>query len=158
MILVSLGTQDKEFSRLLLMIQKLVDENLIKEKVIVQAGYTKFKTDTMEVFDYVSMDKFSELLDECDLLITHGGVGTIMSALKLKKPVIACARLAKFHEHHNDHQCEIIEAFEKQGYLIKCDEEHSLKECLQQAKEFRSKEIISNNSNFISILKEYIGE
>ena len=158
MILVSLGTQDKQFTRLLDMIQKLIDDKIINEEVIVQSGYTKYKSENMQIFDYVCMEKFNSLLNECDLLITHGGVGTIMSALKIKKPVIACARLSKYHEHHNDHQCEIINSFSDSGYLIKCDDQNDLKHCLIQVKQIEMKDVVSNNLNFIKLLEKYIGE
>ena len=42
MILVSLGTQDREFTRLLQAIEREIINGNIKEKVIVQAGETKF--------------------------------------------------------------------------------------------------------------------
>ena len=51
MIFVMLGTQDKSFSRLLETIDKEIEKGNIQEKVIVQAGYTKFKSKYMEVFD-----------------------------------------------------------------------------------------------------------
>ena len=45
MILVLLGTQNNSFVRLLEEIDKLIEEKIIKEEVIVQNGYTKYKTD-----------------------------------------------------------------------------------------------------------------
>ena len=41
MILVTLGTQDKKFTRLLEELDNLIDKKVIKEEVIVQAGYSK---------------------------------------------------------------------------------------------------------------------
>ena len=61
------------------------------------------------------MDKY---IDEADLVITHGGVGTIFSALKKNKKVIAIPRLEKYGEHINDHQIEICEELEKEGYIL----------------------------------------
>ena len=42
MILITLGTQDKQFTRLLDMVQKEIDKGNINDKVIVQAGHTKY--------------------------------------------------------------------------------------------------------------------
>ena len=39
MIFVALGTQDKDFSRLLKAIDREIEKGTIKERVIVQAGY-----------------------------------------------------------------------------------------------------------------------
>ena len=91
MILVTLGTQDKSFERLVKAIDKEIENGNIKDKVIVQAGYTKYKSDNMEIFDFVLPDKLDKLMKEADILITHGGVGSILGALKYDKPVIAAA-------------------------------------------------------------------
>ena len=87
MILVTLGTQDKSFKRLLDAIQKQIDNGNIKDKVVVQAGCTEYDSKDMEIFDLIDRDKFSELIKECDLLITHGGVGSILTGLKNNKKV-----------------------------------------------------------------------
>ena len=65
------------------------------------------------------MDDFDKLMNECDLLITHGGVGSIISGLKKNKKVIAVARLAKYKEHMNDHQKQIVDNFSDAGYILK---------------------------------------
>ena len=80
MILVTLGTQDKPFPRLLKEIERQIKKGNIKDDVIVQAGCTKFKSKYMKIFDLMPMDEFDKLLKDCDLLITHGGVGTIVGA------------------------------------------------------------------------------
>ena len=82
MILVTLGTQDKSFKRLLEAIDKEIEKGNIKEKVLVQAGYTKYKSKNMEIFKSVSSDKLEELMNKASLIITHGGVGSILTALK----------------------------------------------------------------------------
>ena len=82
MILVTLGTQDKSFERLLKAIDKEIEKGNIKDKVVVQAGYTKYKSKNMEIFKSVSNDRLEELMDEASLIITHGGVGSILTASK----------------------------------------------------------------------------
>ena len=61
MILVLLGTQKNEFNRLLEAIEKNIVEGNIKEKVIVQAGCTKYSTDLMEIFDLIPKEDIEEL-------------------------------------------------------------------------------------------------
>ena len=80
MILVTLGTQDKKFYRLLDMIQKEIDNGKIKDEIIVQAGYSSdYKSDDMKIIDLIPIDEFDELVKKCDILITHGGVGSIIT-------------------------------------------------------------------------------
>ena len=64
MILITLGTQDKKFHRLLHAVQKQIDNKFINEEVIVQAGIScDFKSDDMKIFDLIPFDEFDEKLD-----------------------------------------------------------------------------------------------
>ena len=106
MIFVILGTQDKKFTRLLDAIQKKIDEGKIskKEKIIVQAGCTRYKSKNMQIIDYMPLREFEDYVDKADIIICHAGVGTILTALKKGKKIIAAARLKKYGEHVNDNQ------------------------------------------------------
>lgn len=158
MIFVTLGTQDKTFERLLKALDKAIDKGEIKEKVIVQAGNTKYESKNMEIFDLISPDEFKELVNKCDILITHGGVGSILSAVKQGKKVIAAARLKKYNEHVNDHQKQIIAEFEKEGYLIELKDFNQIGTTLKKVKKFKPKKFISNTSNMISLIENLIEE
>ena len=65
MILVTLGTQDKSFTRLLDAIQKQIDLGNIKDKVIVQAGCTKYNSKDMQILDLIPYDEFEKYIKEC---------------------------------------------------------------------------------------------
>lgn len=158
MILVTLGTQDKSFIRLLEAIQKQIDLGKIKEKVVVQSGYTKFKSKDMEIFELIPMEQFDELIKSCDILITHGGVGSIITGLKNNKKVIAAARLKKYNEHTNDHQLQIIENFDKEGYILRLDDFDKLDKTLDKAKKFIPNKYKSNTNNMITLVDKYIEE
>lgn len=158
MILVTLGTQDKDFSRLLKAIDKLIEKKVIKEKVIVQAGYTKYKSKNMQIFDLIDQEELENLTDKCSLLITHGGVGSILMGIKKNKKIIAAARLSKYKEHTNDHQKEIIKEFVKDGYIKELKNFNKLEEVIKEAKKFKPKKFESNTNNFISLVDNYIEE
>ena len=158
MILVTLGTQDKSFERLLKAIDKEIEKGNIKDKVLVQAGYTKYKSKNMEIFKTVSNDRLEELMDEASLIITHGGVGSILLALKHNKKVIATPRLSKYNEHTNDHQKQIVEEFGRLGYIIPLKDLTKLDKMLIKSKTFKPKEFKSNNENFKKMITNYIEE
>ena len=156
MILVTLGTQDKSFVRLLEALDKEIEKGNIKDTVLVQAGYTKYKSKNMEIFKSVSSDRLEELMEEASLIITHGGVGSILTALKHHKKVIATPRLSKYNEHTNDHQKQIIEEFGKMGYIIPLKDLTKLDKILEKSKTFKPKEFKSNNDNFKDLITTYI--
>lgn len=158
MILVTLGTQDKAFTRLLQDIDKAIIDGAIKEKVIVQAGYSigKYQSDNMEMFDLIDREEFNKLVNDCSLLITHGGVGSILTGLKANKKVIATPRLAKYKEHINDHQVQIVNEFSKKGYILAYNEGDDLSEIIKKAKKFKPEKYVSNTDNLIKIIKDFI--
>jgi len=156
MIFVTLGTQDKGFVRLLKAIQKQIDKGNIKDKVVVQAGYTNFESKDMEIFDYMVKDDFEKFMETCDILITHGGVGSIMTGLNAGKKIIAAARLKEYGEHTNDHQVQIVEKFDKEGYVIALKDFKKLDKALEKAKSMKVKKYKSNTDNIIEYLETYI--
>lgn len=158
MIFVILGTQDKDFSRLLIAMEKWIDEYQIKDRVVVQAGQTKYKSGTMEILDFIDMDSFEQLIEEASVIVTHGGVGTIITALNHNKTVIATPRLAKYHEHHNDHQIQIIETFEEKGHLIYLRDLDKIQEAMIQAESFKPEPYQSNRDQLVKILMDYINQ
>ena len=156
MILVTLGTQDKEFTRLLKKIDELIEKKVIKEEVIVQAGYTKYESKNMKIFDYVSKKELEKYIDECNFIITHAGVGTIFDALKKNKKIIAVPRLSKYKEHSNDHQLQIVEEFSNKNFILPVYEIDELELALTKIKKFNPSIYKSNNKNMVKLISDYI--
>ena len=156
MILILLGTQDNSFHRLLEEVQKLINKNVITEKVIVQAGRTKYESKDMEIYSLMPEEKLAELMKKSDLVITHGGVGSIVMALKKGKKVIAVPRLSEFGEHINDHQIQIIDSFNSQEFLIGITELKDLEEALKRSKEFKPKKFESKTEHMINLIEDFI--
>ena len=156
MIFVSLGTQDKSFTRLVEKIEELKKSGKIKEEVVVQLGSTQYKSEYIKCIDFMSMEEFDKYLQNSRYLITHGGVGTILTALKYNKKVIAVPRLSKYNEHVNDHQLELIEAFSLDNYILGCKTLDDLEENINKISKFIPKKYKSNQDNFIELIKRLI--
>ena len=156
MIFVTLGSQDKQFKRLVKKVNQLVKDGIIKEKVVVQAGCTKFRTDKLKMLDYLSIEDFQKYVQQSNVIITHGGVGSILDALKNQKKVIAVPRSPKYDEIANDHQEQIIEKFAEQKYLLSCLDVEKLDEALKQVDSFKPKKYISNNDIFLEFIIDLI--
>ena len=156
MILVTLGTQNNSFHRLLEEVQKNIDNGKIKEEVVVQSGYTKFNSPNMKILDEVPQDEFAKLVDKADVIITHGGVGSIITAITKGKKVIAVPRLHEFGEHVNNHQKEIVKDFNDKGYIIGIENVEQLKDAILKAKEFEPVKYKHNNEKMLKIIQEFI--
>lgn len=162
MILVLLGTQNNSFHRLLEEIEKNIENGSIKEEVIIQAGYTKFEPKTkkqeIKVFRTIPKKDLEELIEKSTLVISHGGVGSMVTANQKGKKVIAVPRYKKYHEHVNDHQVETIEIFAKKGYVMPLKNIEELGQVLKNIKDFEPVVYRKDEeSNIIEIIEKFIG-
>ena len=161
MILVTLGTQDKTFPRLIEAVEKQVELGNIKDEVVVQSGCTEYKSDKMKIIDYMENTDFQKLFNNADIIITHAGVGNIIYGLEQHKKMIVAARLEKYGEHVNDHQLQILENFAENKYVIPVkdlEDENELEEALKKVKTFKPNKFKSNKESFLDSLREEINK
>ena len=157
MILVMLGTQNNSFERLLKKMDELIEKKVIDEKVIVQSGYTNYESKNMRIFDLIPQEELERYQEQADLIITHGGVGSIVSSIKKEKKVIAVPRLHRYNEHVNDHQKQIVEAFDKKGYIIGIQRIDELKNAIIRAQDFEPKKYEEkSNSKILKLIEDFI--
>lgn len=153
MIFVTLGTQDQKMYRLL----DLLESSKIKDEIIVQAGGSSdYSSKKMKIQAFYSMKEIDELIKQADLIICHGGAGSLISALKANKKVLAMPRLKKYGEHIDDHQVEIVSSFEDQGYIKIIHENDNIDQLVKSMDKFVPKPFVSNQHNFIDKLKKEI--
>ncbi|SEJ68968.1 UDP-N-acetylglucosamine transferase subunit ALG13 [Cyclobacterium xiamenense] len=158
MILVLLGTFPIQFKRPLVELDRLCKEGLLNEEIIVQSGHTEVDSNYLTVKPFMSADDLLGLYKKARLIITHAGSGSILKAVKLGKKVIAIPRLAKYGEHVDDHQLEILREFERLGYLIAWREEDSLIDLLNRVEDFEPAPYVSQKQQIIDFLEDYISQ
>ncbi len=156
MIFVVLGTQDKPFDRLLKVIDKAVKDGVICDKIIVQAGETKFYSDNMELRTIIPMNEFNELIKKSDLIICHAGYGILSSALEAGKKVLAAARLSEYGEHQNNHQCDILDYYEHKGYIMALRDFSKFNETYETLKFFEPKKYNVSFEKLTKFICDYI--
>ncbi|RIJ42060.1 PssE/Cps14G family polysaccharide biosynthesis glycosyltransferase [Pontibacter oryzae] len=158
MIFVTTGTQEP-FDRLI----KAMDEiacSLQETEVVAQVAASEFQPKNMAAHKFLPPKEFNELFNKADLIVSHAGMGTIISALVKQKPIVVLPRLAKFSEHRNDHQLATARAFEKLEYVHAAYSLEELRVKLQQLTlkepgelhrigQYASKELINSLQNFI---------
>lgn len=156
MVFVTVGTQDKQFKRLLEEVERLIKNGKITDTVVAQIGNTKFKTDLdskfMHLIEFTTQREMEALIQNAEFIITHGGVATIIEALNINKKVIAVPRLKKYKEHVNDHQLQIVENFNDSGYIIGTKGVEDLEKALERVEDFVPKKYNSNNEKFVDRL------
>lgn len=115
MIFVTIGTQ-APFDRLIKAIDEIAPQ-LNGEKVIAQVFESAYQVKNLETVGFLSPDAFNELFNEARLVVAHAGMGTIISALTMAKPLLILPRLASMGEHRNDHQIATAKKMQDLGYV-----------------------------------------
>lgn len=156
MIFVTLGSQKFQFNRLLKEIDQLIEENEITEEVFAQIGYSDYQPKNYQYKQFLDRDEFNELMNNCDKVITHGGTGAIVGAVKKEKKVIAVPRLAKYGEHVDDHQLQIVEQFTELNFIQSVYEVSELKKGLKDLAEINFKQYVSNTDSIIKSIEKFI--
>lgn len=102
MIFVTVGTQ-LPFDRLIKAVDEWAGMNRDR-KVFAQIGPTNFKPGNIENVDFLPPDRADQLFRSAELVVSHAGMGSIITSLKYKKPLLIVPRMASYGEHRNDHQ------------------------------------------------------
>lgn len=158
MIFVSFGNSPKvhSFDRL----AKAIDDYAFKskEKIFVQSGHTSYHFLHCQSVAFLTHDEMHEKINNCTLLITHGGWGTISEALTMGKIVVAVPRLLGA-EHFHD-QSDLVRALEKSGYILGVYNIKDLPDVIEKAKTFSFKRLDRPSVNRIIIdkINEWCGK
>lgn len=158
MIFLTLGSQKFQFNRLLMKIDELIEKGELKTKIFAQIGYSDYEPVNFEYKKFLSQVEFQNIMEQCDLVITHGGTGAIITALKNKKKVIGVPRLSMYHEHVDDHQVQIVEEFSKTNLIESCFDVENLTNVLLKVQKKNYNQFHSNTMEIIKFLYEYIEE
>ena len=158
MIFVTLGSQKFQFNRLLKKIDKLIEDKLISDDVFAQIGTSDYIPKNYYYKDFLDREEFSKRIKECDILITHGGTGVIVGAIKQGKKVIAIPRLMEFGEHVDNHQLQIIQQFNELNLICPCYELDKLNEKIDNIYNKQYKIYESNTQKIIDDIDSFLFE
>jgi UDP-N-acetylglucosamine transferase subunit ALG13 len=127
-IFLTVGTQ-LPFDRLV----KAVDEWCGRQRddfeVFAQVGRLgpeNYRPTRFAFEERLSQDSFEERLKASKLIISHAGMGSIISALTYQKPILILPRIAKLGEHRNEHQLATAERFRARSGIAVADDEVAL--------------------------------
>ena len=134
MIFVTVGTQG-QFDRLI----RTVDEwagGRGRTDVFAQTGPSNFCPKHIRSKQFIDPAEFRYHVELSNLVIAHAGMGSIITALELGKPIMVMPRRASLGEHRNDHQVATAKRFAEQGRIMVAFNEKELVDKLDQLKSF----------------------
>jgi UDP-N-acetylglucosamine--N-acetylmuramyl-(pentapeptide) pyrophosphoryl-undecaprenol N-acetylglucosamine transferase len=140
-VLITVGTHGP-FDRLLHEVERLCLEGTITGPIVAQVGPGGYQSTALHCFESCNQTEMEQLLQQSHLLITHAGTGSILSGLKAGCKVIAIARQARFGEHYDDHQLEILDEMQKRGAILGGTDPSLLASLLSQVPAFEPREVV----------------
>jgi UDP-N-acetylglucosamine transferase subunit ALG13 len=114
-IFVTVGGQ-LPFDRLIRAVDRWAGEER-RANVFAQIGRTAFRPRSMEYTPFLTPADFRRRLDEAAYVISHAGIGTLLTALERGKPLLVVPRQARFGESVNDHQVTTAHHFAERGMV-----------------------------------------
>ena len=127
MIFCTIGTQ-APFDRFL----RVVDEVAagVDEEIVAQVYRSHYVAKNIKTVDFLPPDKFQELFGAARMIVAHAGMGTIISAMQQRKPIIVFPRIAKLGEHRNEHQLATAAKMKELGYVYVANDADELRNLL----------------------------
>jgi UDP-N-acetylglucosamine transferase subunit ALG13 len=102
MIFVTVGTQ-LPFDRLIKAVDGWAGNNPTVE-VFAQIGPGEFRPPHIKHVPFLKPDQADRCFRTATLVVSHAGMGSIITSLKYRKPLLILPRQASLGEHRNDHQ------------------------------------------------------
>ncbi len=131
MIFATVGTQ-LPFDRLLLGLNSWAMRNP-DVPVFAQAGTSTRDFSHIKTVSHLSQSDFQAHFEAARLIVAHAGMGSILSAAELGKPIILMPRRAKFREHRNDHQQDTANKMARLSNVTVVQDGEALHEALDYA-------------------------
>ena len=152
MILCMTGTGPYSFERVTEKLDDLAEKN--NWDVFMQLGHSDFMPKHCDFEGLMSRDRLQSLIEKSEVVVCHGGFGSIRDALVLKKPVIAVPRIAELNEVQDNHQEIMVQELEKDGFIMAVYDVVNLESAIKNANSFVPKKL--EQSKIPMLIQEFM--
>ena len=156
MIFVTVGT-DLPFDRMVRVVDEWAKANA-RTDVFAQIGETTWQPSYISYSKFLQPAEFSKRFAEAKMIVSHAGMGTILSALQGEKPILVMPRRATLGEQRNEHQLATAQRLSELGKVNVAIDEKELRTCLERLDQFKAREKIGAYAGpeLLSALREFI--
>lgn len=157
MIFLTAGTQ-LPFDRLV----RAVDDwaGAMHAEVFAQTGSGEYRPRHCAFADYLSPARADELFRKADLIVSHAGMGSILTALKHRKRILILPRRASLGEHRNDHQLATARWLGKRPGVFVAEEADDIGRMLGAREALQSGDVISDHADpaLLTRLRDFVSQ
>lgn len=155
MIFLAVGTEFP-FDRLVRAIDQIALRIPSEERILAQIGCGGYRPRCMDWVEMMEKSHFDEMMRGSVAVISHAGIGTIIRALELHKPVLVMPRLRKYGEHVNDHQVSTARKFESLGYVLAAYRTQDLICGMDRLRTFRPRSRRAQTDLVVTYIKSFL--
>lgn len=101
MIFLTIGTQ-LPFDRLVRALDEIAPQ--LPVPVFGQIGQSEYTPVNIEWAAFLKPEEFGRRFRGASVIVSHAGIGTVLTAQKHRKPLVIVPRRVRYGEHRNDHQ------------------------------------------------------
>jgi len=129
---MTLGTHGQPFDRAIELVAPLDQE----DDLLIQHGSTAPRPDlvTADWVDFLESQDLLTNIRRADVVISHAGVGSMITAVRNHRKPIVLPRLARFGEHVDDHQLQLANRFAERGLVFVCRPDDCMEELVYRAR------------------------
>ena len=154
MILVTVGTHEQSFDRLIREVDRLVGAGKLRD-VVAQIGYCKYQPKHIKkVFKFIEFQEMDKLFRKANIIITHAGIGSALLAVRYGKPTIVVPRLKELGEHLTRHQLDVTRELVNEERIIAVYDTKDLEKAILKTKNWKTKPI--EKGRVFKILQDYL--
>ena len=149
------------FPRLVGLVLEAKRAGIIMEKVVLQVAEgaeTVAPVPGVKIVDSLSFDDLQAALAEARLVISHGGTGSIITALQAQCGTVVIPRRFALGEHYDDHQAEISAAFAERGLVQVADDAQGLATALKRARSQPARPVRTDYTGVVELLEAFAAE
>ena len=156
MIFVTVGTQG-QFDRLIRTVDEWAGVHG-RADVFAQTGPSDYHSKHIRRERFIDPTEFRKRVEAASLVISHAGMGSIITALERGKRIIVMPRRASLGEHRNDHQLATAKRFAEQGRIMVAFTEQELVDKLDQLQDSGETERLGAQASpsLISTIRTFI--
>ncbi|MBC2653651.1 hypothetical protein H7F49_18375 [Novosphingobium flavum] len=147
-----------KFDRLVELVAGAKQSGLLPERVVMQVGEGGLRPscppDT-EFHETLPFETIQAILGKADIVVCHGGTGSLITALRQGCRVIAIPRTFARGEHYDDHQSEITKAFAERGLIEFAEGPDDFAAALQRVRSKSPRMATTDTTDLSTFLTEY---
>jgi UDP-N-acetylglucosamine transferase subunit ALG13 len=155
-IFVTVGAQ-MPFDRLVKVVDRWAGKRG-REDLFAQIGRAEYRPTRMRWTAFLEPGEFKRRFETAKAVVAHAGIGTIITALQMGKPIIVMPRRAKLRETRTDHQVATAERFSRFESVVVAWDEEQLANRLEDLDQLRGCREVGRyaSDELIASIREFI--